>query len=63
MKHIILVSMTAICLAFLSSCGSEVQAGLCNGCGQDKGSAECCADGAEVCDKCTKHKGSPGCCN
>ena len=55
--------MTAICLAFLPSCGSEAQAGLCNGCGQDKGSAECCADGAEVCDKCTKHKGSPGCCN
>lgn len=34
---------------------------LCTGCGQIKGSEECCADGATLC-ACGMVKGSPGCC-
>ena len=62
MKQLLIVSLTSISLAFFSSCGSEAEAKLCDSCGQEKGTAECCAEGAEVCEKCSKHKGSPGCC-
>ena len=62
MKQLLMVSLASICLAFASSCGSEAKAKLCDSCGQEKGTAKCCAAGAEVCEKCEKHKGSPGCC-
>ena len=62
MKQLLMVSLASICLVFASSCGSEAEAKLCGSCGQEKGAAKCCADGAEVCEKCEKHKGSPGCC-
>ena len=35
---------------------------LCGLCGQIKGSADCCKEGAEKCEKCSLVKGSPGCC-
>ena len=35
---------------------------LCAGCGEIKGSAACCAEGAEKCAGCSFSKGSPGCC-
>ncbi len=35
---------------------------LCGGCGQIKGSQDCCAEGAETCAKCGLAKGAPGCC-
>ena len=62
MKQLLFVSLTSISLAFFSGCGSEAEAKLCDSCGQNKGTAECCAEGAEACEKCSKHKGSPGCC-
>ncbi len=40
----------------------EEHAVLCGGCGQAKGSDECCAEGAEKCSECELHKGSPLCC-
>ncbi len=62
MKQLLMVSLASICLAFAASCGSEAEAKLCGDCGQEKGTAECCAEGAEKCPNCNKHKGSPGCC-
>lgn len=62
MKKLLFVSLTSISLAFFSGCGSEAAAKLCNSCGENKDTAECCAEGAEACENCTKHKGSPGCC-
>lgn len=38
------------------------QLSLCGKCGQVKGSAACCAQGAVTCAKCGLVKGSPGCC-
>lgn len=35
---------------------------LCGNCGQVKGSADCCKQGATLCKACGLHKGSPGCC-
>jgi len=35
---------------------------LCTGCGQVKGSDECCNPDAAKCTKCELAKGSPGCC-
>ena len=35
---------------------------ICGGCGQEKGSDSCCAEGAEKCSECSLAKGSPGCC-
>ena len=35
---------------------------LCKGCGQVKGSDECCKAGAVKCTECGLDKGSPGCC-
>jgi hypothetical protein len=35
---------------------------LCGHCGQVKGTAECCQEGAEKCASCSLAKGSPGCC-
>jgi hypothetical protein len=63
MKKILIISITSLCLAFLSGCGTEAEAKLCEGCGEVKASDECCAEGAEKCDSCGKNKGSPGCCN
>ena len=62
MKQLLIVSLTSICLAFLSSCGSDAEAKLCTSCGEEKGAEKCCAEGAEKCEKCDKNKGSPGCC-
>ena len=62
MKQLLFVSLTSICLAFFSSCGSEAEAKLCGSCGQNKDTAECCAEGADKCETCSKHKDSPGCC-
>jgi hypothetical protein len=36
--------------------------GLCTGCGQIKGSEQCCQPGQATCTKCGLAKGSPGCC-
>jgi hypothetical protein len=36
--------------------------GLCTGCGQIKGSDDCCRAGAATCPGCDLAKGSPGCC-
>lgn len=38
------------------------QAELCTGCGQIKGSDDCCKPGQTACAKCGLVKGSPGCC-
>ena len=63
MKQILIVSLTSLCLAFLSSCGNEAEAkNLCDTCGWEKSDAKCCEEGAEKCSKCEMHKGSPGCC-
>jgi hypothetical protein len=35
---------------------------LCTGCGQIKGSDQCCQPGAATRTKCGLAKGSPGCC-
>ncbi|MBL4770183.1 MAG: hypothetical protein JKY61_03315 [Planctomycetes bacterium] len=35
---------------------------LCGGCGQVKGSPDCCLDGATKCTGCGLDKGAPGCC-
>ena len=43
-----------------SACCDEAPAMLCDGCGEVKGSDECCKD-APTCDACGLHKGSPGC--
>jgi hypothetical protein len=62
MKQLFLVSLTSICLAFLSGCGNEAKAKLCDSCGEEKGTASCCDKKAEKCDKCGKNAKSPGCC-
>ena len=62
MKKILIVSITSLCLAFLSGCESEAKAKLCGGCGEVKGADKCCVEGAEKCADCGKNKGSPGCC-
>ncbi|MFP6899805.1 MAG: hypothetical protein VCA36_02610 [Opitutales bacterium] len=63
MKQILIVSLTSICLAFLSGCGSEAKAkDLCNSCGEEKGTENCCNADAEKCSACGMNKGSPGCC-
>lgn len=47
-----------------TACEAEAPSGisLCGGCGQIKGSPNCCLDGAEKCPGCSLDKGSPGCC-
>jgi hypothetical protein len=35
---------------------------ICGQCGEVKGSARCCQEGAGICEHCGLHKGSPGCC-
>jgi hypothetical protein len=63
MKNLLLISLASICLVFASSCGSEAGAkNLCDKCGDEKGTEQCCAVDAEKCDSCSKNKGSPGCC-
>jgi hypothetical protein len=62
MKKILIISLTSLCLAFLSGCESEAKAKLCGGCGEVKASDECCAEGKKKCNSCGKNKGSPGCC-
>ena len=63
MKQLLIVSLTSICLAFASSCGNDATAqNLCDGCGEEKGTENCCNADAEKCKKCDKNKGSPGCC-
>ena len=62
MKQLLIVSLTSICLAFASGCGKEAEATICNGCGEEKGTENCCNEDAEKCEKCGKNKGSPGCC-
>ncbi|MBI9016678.1 MAG: hypothetical protein JEZ07_05380 [Phycisphaerae bacterium] len=62
----------ATSLVFASGCCSKCkrnagtcpagQQSLCTGCGQVKGSPQCCDPTAEKCTKCDKAKGSPGCC-
>lgn len=35
---------------------------ICPGCGEVKGSDNCCKPGAKKCPKCSLNNGAPGCC-
>jgi hypothetical protein len=74
MKYSMSLAALALAMVFSSGCGESPTSGtpatqanyksapLCNGCGQIKGTAVCCAEGAEACAGCKLHKGAPGCC-
>ena len=51
-------------LALLRARGErpELRLVVCPLCGEIKGSAKCCKQGADKCYKCWLNKGSPGCC-
>ena len=75
MKYSMSFAALALAIVFSSGCGESPTSGtpatqanyksapLCNGCGQIKGTAVCCAEGAEACAGCKLNKGAPGCCN
>jgi hypothetical protein len=63
MKKLLLISLASIALIFATSCGSDADAkAICDKCGDEKGTENCCKADAEKCEKCEKNKGSPGCC-
>ncbi|MCI0366069.1 MAG: hypothetical protein L0Y44_15455 [Phycisphaerales bacterium] len=72
----LVLALILMSLAFITGCNSKQKAAtdsagqrvalgavsLCSGCGQIKGSAECCKPDQVLCSKCGLVKGSPGCC-
>jgi hypothetical protein len=76
-KHLLILSVAAVVVAFLTihGCKKSDSAGaksgaayaasvdLCTYCGQIKGSESCCKPDQPKCDGCGLVKGSPGCCN
>ena len=70
MKKAILTLAVALPAAFVSTCSSccwdsddtVAEVVLCDSCGVEKGTDDCCDAEAEKCADCDKIKGSPGCC-
>ncbi len=66
MKRIAIALALLAPVAFFASCKSSTCSTaavvLCDDCGVEKGSGDCCDPDAEHCGDCGKIKGSPGCC-
>ncbi len=73
MKQVLILAVALFLLSFsLTSCAgnkqdtnaetSNASLALCGGCGEIKGSDQCCKAGHETCTGCKLHKASPGCC-